>query len=441
MNDVHTTSKIVRPDSGPLSPAHATPMPVAAKRAIRGGIVGNFVDQFDIFLPVIALAPAAAHLFGAENLARNAALIFIATLIARPLGAAIFGPVADRIGRSRTTKTTLIGIAATTLLIALVPPQFTANSALAWILVLRFLGGIFLGGGYTSAVPLAMEWSAPRRRGLVSGLIMWMSPWANAAIAALTFVLLTGIGDAGYASWGWRIPFVIGAAMAAAMLVFYHRHVTDAPITVQTTSATRPNHIFAWSHVQRLAQVFILMSGLWLFTNMAIPVLTAQLGGVANLDGRAISFTMLCATAASALAMVASGHLSTFTGRRRFFIAFGVASAALAPVAYLLVFQQQQFAVTVGWVVTLQLVTVSVYGPIAAYLTELFPTKVRSSGYGLAYSLSIVLPALYPYYLPPLQRALGEQTAVALLLGAAGLLVALGAALGPATDTHAELSD
>jgi len=84
-------------------------------------------------------------------------------------------------------------------------------------------------------------------------------------------------------------------------------------------------------------------------------------------------------------------------------------------------------------VVSLQIVTVSVYGPVAAYLTERFPTAVRSSGYGLAYSFSIVLPALYPYYLPPLQHALGSHLAVAALLALAGVLVAIGAVAGPET--------
>ena len=415
--------------------------PRGARRAIRGGILGNYVDQFDIFLPVIVLAPAAAHLFGSTNLARNAGLIFAATLLARPVGAAAFGPVADRIGRSRATKLTLTGVALTTLLIGLVPPQLSDQSTLGWILVLRFLGGIFLGGGYTSAVPLAMEWSAPRRRGLVSGLIMWMSPWANASIAALAFLLLRWAGPAGYDSWGWRVPFLLGAAMALAMLLFYHRYVSDPPVRAKTAKTPNPlSLILVGPYARRLAQVFVLMSGLWLFTDTVIAVLTGQLTAIAHLDNQATSFTMLCATASSALAMVATGHVSTLTGRRRFFIASGALSAVLAPVAYLLVFRQQPLGVTVAWVMALQVLTVSMYGPVAAYLTELFPSPVRSSGYGVAYSLSIVLPALYPYYLPLAQHALGAKPAVAVLLGLAGLLVALGAMLGPETDTETNLT-
>jgi MFS family permease len=82
-----------------------------ARHAVRGGILGNFVDQFDIFLPVIALAPAAGTLLGGENVLATAGLVFTATLIGRPLGAAVFGPIADRVGRTAVTKVALAGIA------------------------------------------------------------------------------------------------------------------------------------------------------------------------------------------------------------------------------------------------------------------------------------------------------------------------------------------
>ncbi len=410
--------------------------PLNARRAIRGGIFGNYVDQFDIFLPVIALAPAAAHLFGPENLAGNAGLIFVATLIGRPLGAAIFGPIADRIGRAATTQVALIGIAVTTLLIALVPGHTILGSGtLLAIVALRFVGGIFLGGEYTSAIPLAMEWAEPKRRGLVSGLIMWMSPWANASIAALVFVLLGALDAEQYNAWGWRIPFLLGSLLAFGMLVYYRTRVADSLIWKQSTKRAHPlKDIFIGEHRRALWQVFLLMSGMWLFTYMAIPVLTSELALEGHLDARAISFTLMCATAASALSMAACGHLSTFTGRRRFFMGFGVLGAALAPLTFLGVFSAGSTSGVVVLVVALQIVTVSGYGPVGAYLVERFPAAVRSSGYGVGYSLSIVLPALYPYYLPPLQDMLGRHEAVAVLLVLAGILVLVGGLTGPETD-------
>ncbi|WP_334683920.1 MFS transporter [Arthrobacter sp. CAN_A214] len=423
------------PNNSSATVTHRT-MPLDARRAVRGGIFGNYVDQFDIFLPVIALAPAAAHLFGPENLASNAGLIFVATLLGRPLGAAIFGPIADRIGRAATTQVALIGIAVTTLLIALVPGHTVLGSGtLLTVVALRFVGGIFLGGEYTSAIPLAMEWSLPKRRGLVSGLIMWMSPWANASIAGLVFVLLSVLNTEQYNAWGWRTPFLLGALLAFGMLAYYRSRVADSPIWKQSAKRTNPlKDVFIGEHRRALWQVFLLMSGLWLFTYMAIPTLTSELALDGRLDAKAISFILMCATAASAVFMAACGHLSTFTGRRRFFIGFGLLGAILAPLAFLGVFSAGSTSGVVVLVVALQIVTVSGYGPVGAYLVERFPAAVRSSGYGVGYSLSIVLPALYPYYLPPLQDLLGRHEAVAMLLVLAGVLVAAGGLSGPETN-------
>ncbi|TKV28864.1 MHS family MFS transporter [Arthrobacter sp. NamB2] len=412
-----------------------------ARHAVRGGILGNFVDQFDIFLPVIALAPAASTLLGAENVIATAGLVFTATLIGRPLGAAIFGPVADRVGRTATTRVALAGIAATTLLIAAVPGHEVLGwGTVALILTLRFLGGVFLGGEYTSAVPLAMEWSAPRRRGLASGLIMAMSPVANATIAALVLVLLAVLDPASYAAWGWRVPFVVGGILALVMLGYYRRQVADVPASHRAPAPASPlRDVLVGPDRRVFVQTFILMTGLWLLTYMAIPTLTAELTRAEVFDGRGVTLALLCATAVSAVAMALCGHLSTLVGRRRFFIGFGLLAAVLAPLAFLTIFAVDSPVAVIALCAALQVVTVSVYGPVGAYLSERFSGGVRSSGYGLGYSLSIVVPALYPYYLPPLQEAFGTYGPVAVLLVIAGLLVALGGYRGPDTDTRAPL--
>lgn len=413
-------------------------MPIAARRALRGGVLGNYVDQFDIFLPVIALAPAAATLYGPNDLARNLGLVFVATLLGRPVGAALFGHLADRVGRTVTTQVTIGGVAATTLALAAVPGHDVLGAGtVALVLALRFVGGVFLGGEYTSAVPLAMEWSPPRRRGLVSGLIMSMSPWANASIAALTLALLTGLGPERYAAWGWRVSFVVGGVLALAMLVYYRTRVLDSPEWRAAPKRTSPlRDILIGDHRRQLAQVFVLMSGLWLFTNMAIPVLTSRLKS-AGLPDADVSAVMLVATALSAVAMAACGHLSTLIGRRRFFVGFGALALFAAPGAYVAATAAagtRSVPLVAVAVAALQVVTVSVYGPVGAYLSERFAAGVRASGYGVGYSLSIVLPALYPFYLPGLEGRLGDLGAVVALLVLAAALVLVGGALGPEPD-------
>ncbi len=412
--------------------------PDTARRALRGGVIGNYVDQFDIFVPVIALAPAAATLYGPGAGATSIGLVFAATLLGRPIGAAVFGHLADRWGRSVTTQLTVAGVAVTTALIACVPSHQTLGGAtILVVLALRFIGGVFIGGEYTSAVPLAMEWSRPEGRGLLSGLIMSMSPWANASIAALTLLGQLTLGPEAYAAWGWRVIFGLGAAMAAGMAVYYRRRVRDTPQFRSAIKRTSPvRDILLGPHRRALLQVFVLMTGLWLFTNLAIAALTPQLSAAGTLAASQVSAVMLVATAVSAVTMTFCGQLATWTGRRPFFIAFGVLSLVAAPAAYLLTHRLLGTGLAAGVglaVALLQVVTVSVYGPVGAYLAERFPVEVRASGYGVGYSLAMVLPALYPFYLPTLQVVLGQTTAVALLLGLGGLLIAAGAAAGPET--------
>ncbi|MEA2136669.1 MAG: hypothetical protein QOC68_4579, partial [Solirubrobacteraceae bacterium] len=121
------------------------------RRALIGGIVGYFVDQFDIYLPVIVLAPAMSYFvpkgLNAGTAAIVAAFVFTATLLGRPVGAAIFGVIADRTGRRKATIIAIIGIVVTTLLIGLLPGYASVGLwGIGLLILLRLVDGIFLGG-------------------------------------------------------------------------------------------------------------------------------------------------------------------------------------------------------------------------------------------------------------------------------------------------------
>ena len=100
-----------------------------------------------------------------------------------------------------------------------------------------------------------------------------MSPWANASIAFLVFILLSILNPDQYSAWGWRIPFILGSMMAFAMLIYYRTYVSDSPLWREVAKATNPlKDIFLGANRRALRQVFVLMSGMWLFTYMAIAV-------------------------------------------------------------------------------------------------------------------------------------------------------------------------
>lgn len=415
-------------------------LPPTGRAAVRAGVVGNYVDQVNIFLPVVALAPALATLAGPHAGVTTGALVIVATLLGRPIGSMVFGRVADRVGRTRTTKIAIAGTAASTLAIAALPSHESVGvAAITLVVLLRFVGGVFLAGEYTSAIPLAMEWSPPRRRGLVSGFIMSMAPWAQSTIAFATAGLLALLGPAPYAAWGWRLSFVAGGLASLALLVYYSARVADAPHVVRereradrgrTPASLGLRAVLGGAHAGAFWQMFGLMSGLWLMTNMVVILATGRLRSDAGLSGGDVAVVMGVASVAQALVMSTTGHLSTFVGRRRYFIGWGLAAALLAPALWFATMTAGVLPFVVG-IALLQVVTVCGYGPVGAYLCERFPAHVRATGYGTAYSLSIVGPALWPWWLPALEPALGHDGSVATVLVAAGLLVAGCGALGP----------
>ncbi|KGN37214.1 MFS transporter [Knoellia subterranea] len=411
-----------------------------ARAAVRAGVVGNYVDQFNIFLPVVALAPALATVAGPHAAVTAGALVIVATLLGRPVGSMVFGQIADRIGRTRTTKIAIAGTAACSLAIAAVPAHSVIGAwAITVIIALRFIGGAFLAGEYTSAIPLAMEWSRPRRRGLFSGLIMSMAPLAQASIAFATVGLIAALGMADYAAWGWRIVFVIGGTASLALLAYYSANVVDAPDTVAARS-TRPARKFSLArelrtvlggpHAGAFWQMFGLMTGLWLMTNMVVINLTGRLAKDLGLTGDRVATVMGVAALCQAVVMACTGHLSSLLGRRRFFVMWGLMAAAAGPALWYATMTTGALAPALG-VGLLQILTVCGYGPVGAYLCERFPAGVRSTGYGTAYSLSIIAPALWPFWMPHLEGVLGHDGAVLVVLAVGGLLVAGWGSLGP----------
>lgn len=413
-------------------------LPPTGRAAVRAGVVGNYVDQLSIFLPVVALAPALSTLAGPHAGMTAGALVIVATLLGRPLGSMVFGRLSDRVGRTRTTKVAIAGTAACTLGIAAVPTHESIGAlAISAVVLLRFVGGVFLAGEYTSAIPLAMEWSAPRRRGLVSGLIMSMAPWAQSTIAFATAALLAVLGPDAYAQWGWRLAFVAGGVASLALLAYYSSRVADAPQVVRQRDRAATDRtqlglrtVLSGRYAGAFWQMFGLMTGLWLMTNMVVILATGRLETDLGLTGGRVAIVMGVAAVAQALVMSLTGHLSSVVGRRRFFIVWGLVAAVAAPLLWWGTLAAGTVPVVVG-IALLQVITVCGYGPVGAYLCERFPAHVRSTGYGTAYSLSIVAPALWPWWLPALEGVLGRDGAVAAVLVVGGLLVAGCGALGP----------
>jgi MFS family permease len=414
-----------------------------ARTAARAAVLAFFVDAFDIYLPVLVLAPAMAYFrpadLGAGTTALLGSLVFPATLVMRPLGAAIFGNLADTVGRKPATLTAVAGFGVVTLLIAVLPGAQTIGVwSLVILIVLRAINGVFLGGEYTAAVPLALEWSPRGRRGLLSGSILAGSPAAYATLAALTLVLLQSMPSTGpasaYVQWGWRIPFLIGALITVPLFVHYRRAVVEPPTARTGPKARSPLvELVSGTHRRRLLQVFVLMSGVWLVNTMVSAVLPGLLTGHVGLTATNTSVAMLVAALALVIAFPLCGALSQRVGRRPFFIGFGLLVAVGGSAAYLGVLTFHGNLSTTIALTTLAGLTLGAFGPVAANLTELFPAPIRATGFGVGYSLALVFPAFYTFYLAALGKVIPPHLAPVVVVAVGGVLIGLGGYLGPET--------
>ncbi|MGO3139792.1 MAG: MFS transporter [Galactobacter sp.] len=425
-------------------------LPPAGRAALRAGVVGNWVDNIHVFLPLTTLAPALAVLAGPGVAASTGAVIVIAMMLGRPLGGLIFGRISDRLGRTRTTKIAIAGTAACALLIACLPThELLGGGTIAAILALRFLGGIFVAGEYSAAIPLAMEWSKARRRGLMSGLTLSMAAWAQAFIAFCTAGMITLLGADAYATWGWRVMFAFGTGCSIGMLIYYRKHVTDAPGFHRASAlAARAGQkkaglrdLMAGRWARTFWAAFVMMTGLWFLTNSTVIILTSRLSSDAGLPAAGVGISMGCASVAQAVFMALAGHLSTFTGRRRLFVMWGAAAAVGGPFIWWAAINASSLGQAALLAAVLQVVTVAAYGPVAAYLSEIFPTQLRSTGYGSAYSLSLIIPALYPFYLPYLESWLGTRAPIMGFVALGGALVVVGALCGPRLSPREQDAD
>jgi MFS family permease len=418
------------------------------KNAQRGAFFGFFVDMFDIYLPVIVLAPAIGYFISRDLSASTKGLvtgaIFASTLVGRPIGALIFGHFADRKGRKSATVVAVSGFGILTVIVGLLPGYQTwgVGSVVIFVL-LRFVIGIFVGGEYTAASPLAMEYSPKDQRGRNGGLIMTGFPLAYVAVALITLIMLqiapAGDIDSAYVQWGWRIPFFLGGLLALGFVGYYLKSVHESELFEGTGGGgggAPVKELFRGQNLKNFLQVFILMSGFWLSLNCVTAILPGILAGKGfALSGTQRSVTFIVAYLVVAVCYVIAAVTSQRVGRRPFLMAWGFVAGVIGTIIYavLLATKPHNLFVVIVFVTVLAVVVIANWGLATVYINERFHTGVRATGFGLGYSLAVVIPSFYAFFQEALANVMPSQYTVLPLLVIGGLLITVGAAMGPET--------
>ena len=416
---------------------HDTEHKKKGDRARWAAIFGFFVDMYDVYLPVIVIAPAIAYFSAAGSstieMATLTAAIFAASLVGRPLGSVIFGPMGDKLGRRRTTVIVSAGFTVCTGLIALLPSYASIGVLSPVLLVaLRLLDGVFLGGEYTAASPLAMEYAPRDKRGLYGALLNIGYPAALGFITIITIITLQVFpgGDIGsaYVVWGWRIPFVIGFVLSGMLFLYYLRSVPESELWSKMPKVKNPlRTLFSGQTLRSFGTAFIVGSGAWFTLDGTIGVFSSHFKKLGT-DISVINSVVLIAAAIGICAFPLIGAAGQRYGRREVFLVLGALNVLIAPAAFGLAIGSSGSPVIVLLSATTGIVcALLVWAVITAYILEMFPTEIRSSGYGIAYSLPSVIPAFYAYYMLGLKNVMPYDYTPVVIIAVGGLLLLVGA--------------
>lgn len=419
------------------------------KRMAKAAFLTFFIDMFDVYLPITVLAPAMEYFLPkslpVSEVSTIYFLIFAATLIGRPIGAFLFGHYSDVIGRKKAGLISISGFSVVTLLLIFIPGfNVLGYITVALFILLRFIDGIFLGGGYTSIVPLAIENAPKEKRGLWGGIIGSGYPVAFVIISIITLIALKIFTIEQYQNYGWRVIFVVGVILGLSVVYYIHKLVPESKLWLSSEEKTKSplKELFSGKNFINLLQVLLLMLGLW-FQIMIVAgtmsiVFIKQLHISASLTTEVtlVSYLFLIG------GYISAGWISQKIGRRTAFIILGALIGFLTSTLYYLLVIGMYKNTFILFLFSAIIVTVAgmAWGIVPSYINERFKTAVRASAYGIGYTLSILIASFYSFYMLALKALMPYKYTQIVLLVIAGVLVIIGAILGPETrDANLEL--
>lgn len=397
-----------------------------SNRSIAVAALSTVVEWYDFTLYLYFATVLARVFFGPGETSLAATLgAFAVAYLMRPVGAVVFGQIGDSKGRRPMLLLSMAVMSVAMLATALLPTHAQIGPAAAWLLfALRCVMGFSVGGEYTGVIAYLLEGARPERRGLIASLAAAASEVGAllaVAVAALTVSLLS---ESALQTWGWRIPFFVGAALAGA--VWLARSMMDESPDferLRETGALAPNPLAHAMLRQRgaLARAFAIsaLGSITYYVGITyVPTFLTSVGTMGEADSLWLSTV---AAVAVVLATPAVGLLSDRFGRKPALVGLAVLSAVL-PVSLFALMAGASVGLALIGAVVLALVAggVSAVGAIAT--GEQFAEQSRATGLGLGYTLAT---AIFGGLTPYAAQRLVEATGLPLMPGVMIAFVAL----------------
>jgi len=422
-----------------------TPATTGPARSVRlvafASFIGTTIEWYDFFLYGTAAALVFNRLFFPEFDPLMGTLAAFGTyavgFVARPIGGIVIGHYGDRIGRKSMLVLTLLIMGVATFLIGLLPTYDQIGPwAAVGLVVLRVAQGFGVGGEWGGAVLMAIEHAPPGRRGFYGS---WPQTGVAAGLLASTavFAFFSRLPEADFLAWGWRLPFLVSAVLVIVGLLIRVR-ILETPAFARMKLESREARQPILEVLRAYPKEVLLAMGarfaengvFYIYSVFVLTYATQQVG----MDRQVVLDGILIGAALELLAIPIFGALSDRVGRRPVYLFGAVMTALLAFPLFWLLDTGSPPLVWLALGVVFVFSHAAMYGPQAAFLAELFGTRVRYSGASLGAQLAAVLAGGTSPFIATLLLASYGRTALALyVIAMASVTIA---AVVLAVETH-----
>jgi metabolite-proton symporter len=423
--------------------------PSSVRKVIVASLIGTSLEWYDFFIYGTAAALVFNELFFPSFEPLVGTLLAFTTyavgFIARPLGGLIFGHYGDRIGRKNVLVVTLLLMGIATFLIGLMPTYATIGVWAPILLVaLRFLQGLGLGGEWGGAVLMTLESGGPNRRGLNAS-------WPQVGVP-LGLLLANGVlslmsaltDEPGFLSWGWRVPFLLSGLLVLVGL-WIRMTIAESPLFREVEESHTKAGAPILEVLRHYPKQVLLAVGARVGVDVAfytfVLFITTYVATYLKLPRNYALNAVLIAAAVQVLLIPFFGNLSDRFARRPVYLA-GAIGAAIWVFVFFAMLDTGQFALIVLATVVALILHAAMYGPQAAFISEMFPTRVRYTGASMGYQLAgIIGGALAPIISVALLDRFGTSIAVSVYAVIMLLITIICVLLAPETskiDLHAD---